>query len=181
MSALLAGWIFVVVVKPRRWGWIAGRCIPVITLKMPDGKFPLIRVRLLNSYKAPSSAQPHLALIWQLQRRTSPPRCSRNNCFAITLAMPVVSCCNSVPFCQLKGYLDLLTVTKRLDRGQTVHGGVNRVLDAHFTHWPARAERALWFIKDRAVCHRHLLSDGYTKAWILGSATCFTAELEDWM
>lgn len=68
--------------------------------------------------------QPRMALIWQrapvsYRGRFSLPGCSRNNCFEVTLAVAVVSCCASVPFCQLKGYLDLLTVTKGLNRGQT--------------------------------------------------------------
>lgn len=51
------------------------------------------------------------------------PRCSSNNCFGGTLALVVVvvSCCTGVPFCQLKGYLDLLTATKRLKQGQALH------------------------------------------------------------
>lgn len=129
--------------------------------------------------------QPHMALIWQqapvsYNGRFSLPGCSRNNCFEVTLAVSVVSCCTSVPFCQLKGYLDLLTVTKGLNRGQTFCTSSEwSFWDAHFTRGPALAERAQWFIKDRAVCHRHLLSDGHTKAWILGFTACYTADLED--
>lgn len=90
---------------------------------MPDGKFPLIRAGLLNS----NDAHPRCNLTWPWSADSSPvscnsrPHCSRNNCFAVMLAMALVSCCTSEPFCQLKGYLDLLTVTKWLNRGQTLH------------------------------------------------------------
>lgn len=95
-------------------------CIPVITLKrqMPDGKFPLIRVRLLNSYEGPilsaTSLVPDLA-------DSSPVS------YAVTLAVPV-SCCPSVPFGQLKGYLDLLTCDKAAELGSDLVRAVNRVL-----------------------------------------------------
>lgn len=108
------------------------------------------------------------------------PRCSSNNCFAVMLALVVVvSCCTGVPFCQLKGYLDLLTATKRLKRGQTLH----REWVAFWMHILKTCK-----LRQKELCDSpsteqsvkgFLQSEGYTKAWILGLTVCFTTDLED--
>ncbi len=146
--------------------WAQIDCIPVITLRrwMPDGKLPPIRVGLLNSYEAHPRC--NLTRPWSdsspVRYNSKPvlPRCSRNNCFAVTLAVVEVSCCTSVPFCQLKGYLDLLTVTKRLNRGQTLHTGWMGFW-RHILQASQLWQEALCDSPRTEQCVRHFLSDVY--------------------
>lgn len=109
---------------------------------------------------------------------------SRNNCFAVTLAFVVVSCCTTVPFCQLKGYLDPFDCDKVTELWSDLAQGVNG--DGFACMFYALASSCSektpqWFMKYRAAWHRHMWSDRYTKAWTLGLTSCFTADIETWM
>lgn len=167
---------FVVVVKPRWWGWIAGH------------KW-LHSSNYLEETDARWQLSPGLEWgCWIVMRpihNADSSRVSYNSRpYGLAALGITVSHGRGVMLHQwavlsaqrLSGPVDC---DKATESGSDLVLGVNRVLAAHFTHSPALAERALWFIKDRVVCHRHLLSDGYTKAWILGLITGFTADLED--
>lgn len=147
--------------------------------------FPLIRVGLLNSYEA--HPQCNLAWPWSDSGPRSVTTADSHCLTALGITVSShVSCgggvvlrqCTILSAQRLSGPVDCDKGTQSGVRPFAL--AVNGVFwDAHFTHEPALAERAQWFIKDRAVCHRHLLSDGHTKAWILGLTACFTADLED--
>lgn len=116
--------------------------------------------------------QPHLALfcLWaapvHVQQQTLPPRCSRNNCFTVMLAVAVVSCCSGVPLCRLKGYLDLLTVTKLLNRGSDLGQGVNKVLDCTFYALASPGRKNAVIHQRRGNCHRHWLPHKGLNSWV---------------
>lgn len=93
--------------------------------------------RLLNSYEA--HPQCNLPLPWsadkqpcQSRRRTSVPRCSRNNCFAVTLADGVMlHQCTILSAQRLSGPVDRDKVT---ESGSDLARGVNGVFGCTFLH-----------------------------------------------
>lgn len=89
-----------------------------------------------------------------------------------------VSGCTGVPFCRLKGYQDLLSVTKRVNPGQALHGEPIEIC----VHVFKTCQSGLKKPCDSPVTEQSVIEDlhseGYTKARSLGLTVCLTADLE---